>query len=103
MAVPDVNRTEKPVDLPGSLGELRQYYRVKPAEGSTSLEGRWDKVWAKYHIAAASRDDAVASVPYAQTWEVKAPTTPKSREEELALGALKVSATDASPLVSAPP
>lgn len=103
MAVPDVNRTEKPVDLPGSLGELRQYYRVKPAEGSTSLEGRWDKVWTKYPVAAASRDDAVASVPYAQTWEDKAPTTPESREEELALGALKVSATDTSPLVSAVP
>jgi hypothetical protein len=97
MAVPDVMRPEKPVDLPGSLRELQQYYRVNPAEGSTSLEGRWDKVWAKYHIAAASRDDAVASVPYAQTWEDKAPPAPHSREEELALGALKVSAIDTIP------
>lgn len=91
MAAPEVKQTQIAIDLPGSLSELRQYYHLKPADGATSLEGRWDKAWAKYHIAAATRDDSVASAPYAQTWEPKAPFVPNSREYELTLGAVKVS------------
>ncbi|GAA5870532.1 hypothetical protein JCM3774_003701 [Rhodotorula dairenensis] len=89
MAAPEVKQTQNAIDLPGSLSELRQYYHLKPADGATPLDARWDKAWAKYHISAAIRDDAVASAPFAQTWEEKAPFLSDTREYELALGALK--------------
>ncbi|GAA5989786.1 hypothetical protein JCM10908_002322 [Rhodotorula pacifica] len=89
MAAPAVQLAQKAADLPGSLLELGKYYHLKSDDGSTSLESRWDKVWGKHHVASAIRDEAVASVPYAQTWDDKAPYLPQSRKEALALGALK--------------
>ncbi|BGP51552.1 hypothetical protein JCM10450v2_007498 [Rhodotorula kratochvilovae] len=77
------------IPLPSTLEQLKAQYSLVPTEHATTFSRRFDKVWAKFHVASNVREDSVLAVPLAETWVVKEAKADMGREKELTLGAIK--------------
>lgn len=77
------------VQLPSTIAEFEAQFHVMPTEHAVKLSNRFEKTWAKYHIATNVREDAAAAAPLGKPWAPEAKVMEPHRTREMTAAALK--------------
>ncbi|GJN93921.1 hypothetical protein Rhopal_006980-T1 [Rhodotorula paludigena] len=77
------------VQLPSTIAEFEAQFHIMPTEHAVKLSNRFEKTWAKYHIATNVREDAAAAAPLGKPWASEAKVMEPHRSREMTAAALK--------------